>query len=97
MTDLPMIAPRVTAQMDPVDLRGVLARTMSIRVTRVAGSLPRFKKSYRGPVLDWMHRRLAFGAKVSSRFIGEFNLPDLVRRSPPISGASRLEVHRIRR
>ena len=78
MTDLPMIAPRVTAEMDPVDLRGVLARTMSIRLTRVAASLPRFKKAYRGPVLDWMHRRLAFGAKVASRFLGEFNLPDLV-------------------
>jgi hypothetical protein len=82
MTEVPMIAARVTAEMDPVELRGVLTRTMSIRMTRVVGSLPRFKKAYRGPALDWIHRRLAFGAKVSSRFLGEFNLPDLVRKSP---------------
>jgi hypothetical protein len=82
MTELPLIAARLAAELDPAELRGVLARTMSIRVTRVAGSLPRFKKAYRGPVLDWIHRRLAFGAKVCSRFLGEFNLPDLVRESP---------------
>ncbi|MFZ1906561.1 MAG: sulfotransferase [Steroidobacteraceae bacterium] len=82
ITEMPLIAAQLAAEIDPVQLRAVLARTMSIRLTRVAGSLPRFKKAYRGPALDWIHRRLAFGAKVCSRFLGEFNLPDLVRKSP---------------
>jgi hypothetical protein len=82
ITEMPLIATQLTAEIDPVELRAVLARTMSIRFTRVAGSLPRFNKAYRGPALDWIHRRLAFGAKVCSRFLGEFNLPDFVRKSP---------------
>lgn len=50
MTEVPLIAARLAAELDPAELRGALARTMSIRVTRVAGSLPQFKKAYRKPV-----------------------------------------------
>jgi hypothetical protein len=82
MTEIPLIADSIAPDMEPLRLQAVLARTVNVRLARVAAALPRFPKTYRTTVWDWTHRGLAGGAKVCSRFLGELNVPDLFVESP---------------
>ena len=78
MREIPFIAESLTPDMDRSKLLAVLERTVTLRLTRVASSLPRFPKAYRTAVRDRIQRWLAEGAKLGSRFVGELNVPDTV-------------------
>jgi hypothetical protein len=82
LKEMPLVADSITRSMDVAALRSALARTLEVRLVRVAGSLPRFPKAYRSSPLDWLHRRLAVLAKLRSRLFGECNLPDLISAAP---------------
>jgi hypothetical protein len=78
--EIPLVVPEDGATIAPEQLEAIVARTLSVRLTRVAGSLPRFPKDYRNPVVDWLHRRLAAVLKMHSRAFPEAELPDMLRK-----------------
>lgn len=82
MKEIPLLVDSASSGPEAVELRAVLERTMSVRLTRVAAALPRFPKAYRTPAFDWLHRRIAVGAKIWSRLFEEINLPDMLVGSP---------------
>jgi hypothetical protein len=82
MNGIPLIAESIAPGMDRIKILATLARTTNVRLARVTGALPHFPKTYRTTVRDWSHRWLAVGAKVCSRVLGEFNVPDLFIESP---------------
>lgn len=78
--EIPLIADGVNWTIGPEELNALLARTLNVRLTGVAGSLPRFPKDYRNWAVDWMHRKLAVALKLSSHVLPDLSLPDLLRR-----------------
>lgn len=82
LDEVPLIANSIEAATDVPQLQAAVARTLRVRATRVAGSLPRFHKAYRSALTDWLHRQLAIAAKIRSRLIGECSIPDLILGSP---------------
>jgi hypothetical protein len=85
MRDVPPLIGSAPGEGEADRLRASVARTMNVRLTRVAGSLPRFRKAYRSPGFDWLHQRMVFSAKLWSRAFGEVRIPDLASASnqPP--------------
>ena len=83
MKELPLIAEPFPDSEHHV-LSSALTRTLSLRLTRVVGILPQFKKSYRTSTVDWFHRRLVLGGKLYSRFVGEVRIPDLINTGQPV-------------
>ncbi len=79
--EIPLVLPDENPSITKDQLDAILTRTLNVRLTRVTGSLPRFPKLYRRPVVDWIHRRLAPAFKVSSQLFHETNLPDLLSNS----------------
>ena len=82
MKEIPLVVNPLKPGVEAATFRAVLDRTLGLRFTRVAGALPRFPKAYRAPLVDWIHRRAAFGAKTLERLLGEVTLPDLYRKVP---------------
>jgi hypothetical protein len=83
LKEIPLILDSAVNSMNSDEVRAALARTFDVRLARVAGSLPRFRKAYRSQAVDWLHRRLALVVKLNAKLFREGTLPDLIGNSPP--------------
>jgi hypothetical protein len=88
LSRVPLVAPVETAAIYEPAVQTFVAELPGLTSTRVAASLPIFPKHYYSAPASWLYQWGFPLAKASTRFVGDFSLPNLV----PSRSAEQLSV-----